>query len=96
MKSSSAIRTGVALAATVGVAYSACTLVFWAWPETAAIFMNTLFHGLDFRKLQSGATLFSFGSFFYALVVMVVWAFVLGSLFGWIQGAWTRGDGPVR
>ena len=85
MKPSSAIRTGTALAATVGVGYSACALVFWAWPEMAAAFMNALFHGLDFRKLQGGATPFSFGSFLYALAVMLVWAFVLGSLFEWIQ-----------
>lgn len=92
MKSSSAVRTGAALAVTVGVGYSACALVFWAWPEMAATFMNGLFHGLDFRKLQGGATLFSFGSFLYALVVMVIWAFVLGSLFEWIRSAGTAGD----
>jgi len=80
----SATRTGSALAITVGVGYAVCTLVFWLWPEAAASFMNALFHGLDFRKLQSGAPLFNFGSFFYALVVMIVWAFGLGTLFGWL------------
>lgn len=81
-----AIRTGTALAATVAAGYALCTVAFWIWPETAANFMNALFHGLDFRKLQSGAELFSFGSFFYALVVMAAWAFGLGTLFGWILG----------
>ena len=80
----SAMRTGSALAITVGVGYAACTFVFWLWPEAAANFMNALFHGLDFRKLQSGAALFNFGSFVYALVVMMVWAFGLGTLFGWL------------
>ena len=83
--STNIIRTGAALALTVGIAYSLCTLVFWAWPEAAAIFMNGLFHGLDFRKLQSGAALFTFGSFAYALVVMVAWAFGVGVLFAWIR-----------
>jgi len=83
---SNAIRTGMALAATVAVGYTLCTLVFWIWPEAAANFMNALFHGLDFRKLQGGPALFSFGSFLYALVVMTAWSFGLGALFGWIAG----------
>ena len=83
--STNIVRTGTALALTVGIAYSLCTLVFWAWPEAAAVFMNGLFHGLDFRKLQSGAALFSFGSFAYALFVMVAWAFGVGALFAWIR-----------
>ena len=76
--------TGIAFAATVAIGYAACTVVFWAWPDAAANFMNALFHGLDFRKLQAGSALFSFGSFLYAEVVMTAWAFALGTLFGWI------------
>lgn len=78
------IRTGIALAVTVGIGYAACALVFWRWPDAAASYMNALFHGLDFRKLQSGPTMFNFGSFLYALVVSVVWAFGLGAIFGWV------------
>ena len=83
---SKVIRTGAAFAITVAVGYALCTLVFWIWPEAAARFMNGLFHGLDFSRLQSGPTLFSFGSFVYALIVMTAWAFGLGVLFGWISG----------
>ena len=86
MKYRNAPKTGVAFAVTVGIGYSLCTVAFWIWPEAAATFMNALFHGLDFRKLQSGPALFSFGSFFHALVVMVAWAFGLGAIFAWIQG----------
>lgn len=81
-----AINTGAALAATVAIAYAACTLVFWLWPDAAASFMNGLFHGLDFRKLQSGSVLFSFGSFAWALAILAAWAFALGTLFGWLFG----------
>jgi large-conductance mechanosensitive channel len=81
---SNVIRTGAAFAITVAVGYALCTLVFWIWPEVAAGFMNALFHGLDFRKLQSGPAAFSFGSFLYALVVMAMWAFGLGTLFSWL------------
>ena len=85
MKYRNALKTGLAFAATVGIGYSLCTVVFWSWPEAAATFMNALFHGLDFRKLQSGPALFSFGSSFYTLAVMVAWAFGLGAIFAWIQ-----------
>lgn len=82
---SNAIRIGTACAITVAFGYALCTAVFWIWPQAAASFMSGLFHGLDFTRLQSGATLFSFGSFAYALVVMAAWAFALGTLFGWVS-----------
>ena len=82
----SAFRTGTAFAVTVSIGYALCTLAFWIWPEAAANFMNGLFHGLDFRKLQSGPALFDFGSFLFALIVMAIWAFGLGTLFGWFSG----------
>jgi hypothetical protein len=81
-----AIKTGAAFAATTAIGYAACTFVFWLWPEAAANFMNALFHGLDFRKLQSGPALFSFGPFLYAFLILSVWAFALGTLFGWLFG----------
>ena len=79
------VRAGTAFAITVALGYAACALIFWMLPEAAATFMNGLFHGLDFRKLQTGAELFSFGGFLYALIVMTVWAFVLGSVFAWLR-----------
>ena len=85
MKSNSPWRFGVAFAATVAIGYTLCTLVFAIWPESAATFMNGLFHGLDFRRLQAGTSLFDFGSFGYALVVLTAWAFLLGTVFSWIS-----------
>lgn len=86
------LRTATAFAITVAIGYTACTLVFWIWPEAAATFMNGLFHGLDFRKLQAGAALFTFGSFVYGLIVLTAWAFALGALFGWISQALGKGS----
>jgi hypothetical protein len=91
MARNSAFITGAALSLTVGVGYALCTLVFWMWPEAAASFMNALFHGLDFRKLQGGPALFSFGSFLYALAVMMAWTFALGTIYGWVQGRFKGG-----
>ncbi len=92
MGTNNALHTGAALAVTVAIGYTACALAFWFWPEAAANFMNALFHGLDFRKLQSGAALFSFGSFLYALVVAVAWAFCLGAIFGWVSARFGHGN----
>ena len=88
----SAVRSwkfGAVFAATVGIGYALCTLVFWLAPDSAANFMNALFHGLDFRKLASGPELFTFGSFAYGLAILVAWAFMLGTLFG-LLSAWAR------
>ena len=85
MTNSNAVRTGIALALAAGIGYSSCAVVFWLRPAAAVTFMNALFHGLDFRGLQSGPGLFSFGSFLCALVVMMVWAFALGAIFSWLH-----------
>ena len=90
MTRASPLKTGAALATTAGVGYAACAALFYLFPEAAVSFMNALFHGLDFRKLQGGPTQFSFGSFLYALVVMVAWAFGLGAIFGWIRDRFGR------
>ena len=79
-----AIPTGFALAVTAGIGYTACAVAFRLWPEAAMTFMNALFHGLDLRKLQAGPPPFELSAFFFALLVVVVWAFVLGAVFGWI------------
>jgi large-conductance mechanosensitive channel len=76
-------RTGGALAITVAIGYALCSIVFWLFPEASANFMNALFHGLDFRPLKRDAT-FTFASFGYGFTVLVVWAFLMGAVFGWI------------
>ena len=74
----------------VGFAFA---LVFWTWPQAATSFMNGLFHGLDFSRLQAPGS-FSFQSFIYVLVVLGVWAFLLGVLFAWVSGR--VGGAPSR
>ena len=78
-------RLGIAFAMTVAIAYALCTVVFWIWPQAAASFMNGLFHGLDFTKLQNGHALFDFGSFIFARIGITAWAFAVGTLFGWVS-----------
>jgi hypothetical protein len=80
-----ALGAGVALAVTVAIAYTTCAVFFWLFPDAAMRVTNALFHGLDFRKLQTGSAPFYFGEFFYALIVLVGWAFILGTVFGWLR-----------
>lgn len=93
MNALNAVKTGTAFAATVGIGYALCSIVFWLWPDAAANFMNALFHGLDFRKLQAGYSLFNFGAFLYAEAVLIGWAFMLGTLFGWLAAKFAAPSG---
>ena len=79
-----ALRTGIALAATVALFYALCTLVWLAAPGPFMSFMNSLFHGLDFTPMLKPAA-FSLASSSAALVVMAVWAFLAGTFFGWLR-----------
>lgn len=78
------LGTGIALAVTVAVFYTACTLVWLAAPGPFLGFMNSLFHGLDFSILARPAA-FSWTGFLEALLVMSAWAFLAGAFFGWLR-----------
>jgi hypothetical protein len=81
---SAALRTGVALAVTVAVFYTLCTLAWLAAPGPFLGFMNGLFHGIDFTSLVHPGG-FAWGGFFEALLVMSLWALLAGTFFGWLR-----------
>lgn len=85
MTRSTPLRLGATLATTVGVGYALFTFVFWAFPRPAGNFMNALFHGLTFTLLASGGG-FTIGASLYGAGVPVAWAFLLGTVFGWLAG----------
>jgi hypothetical protein len=78
----SPIRTGFALAITVGLFYSLCTVAWTLSPAGFLKFMNALFHGISFDGLV-GTAGFDGGGFALALVVMMTWAFLVGTFFAW-------------
>jgi hypothetical protein len=80
------LQTGLALSTTVAIFYSLCTLVEVMLPEQFMGFMNALFHGLDFRILQS-AEPYRWQAYFYALVVLALWGFAIGAFFAWLHDA---------
>ena len=73
-------RTGAALSLTVATGYVGCAILFYAWPGAAMQFLNALFHGLDFGKLEPAAP-FSALAFLCVLLIMMIWAFLMGALF---------------
>ena len=83
-------RTGATLAVTVVLAYAICALIFVVFPDASVNFMNALFHGLDFRKLQQGPGGFSFAGFGVVAVAMAAWAFVVGAIFAGVSNLLAR------
>ena len=78
------IKTGLAVALTLSLFYSLCTLFAVMFPETFLHFMNAFFHGLDFGKLTA-AEPYAWSQFFYAVIVFAVWGFALGTFFAWLH-----------
>ena len=78
------LRTGIALAITVGLFYSLCALVWALAPGPSLGFMNSLFHGMNFSAMVQPGT-FSLVGFLIALVVLSTWAFLVGSVFAWLR-----------
>lgn len=77
-------RFGTTCALTAAISYAVCTLVWIAFTEPSIQFLNALFHGLDFGRLQVGGE-FSAAAWAAAMAVLVVWAFLAGSLFAWLR-----------
>ena len=75
---------GLAFALTIAIMYTACALAWVIWQEPALDFLNALFHGLDFRRIQLPGSRFSFVNFVMPLLIMSAWGFITGTLLGTI------------
>ena len=87
-------KFGAVLSLTVGIGYALCTIFWMIFTGPAIDFLNTLFHGLDFRKLQMAA-MFSFVGFAYVLVIMMVWAYLIGAIFSAVWNALRPAQAPL-
>jgi hypothetical protein len=83
------LRTGIALAVTIGVFYSLCTLVWVLAPGPFLNFMNNLFHGMDFTSMVQPRP-FAWSGFLAALLVLSTWALLAGTFFAWLLNRLTR------
>lgn len=80
----SPLRTGIALAVTVGLFYSLCALVWALAPGPFLGFMNNLFHGMDFSSMVVQPRPFAWPGFLAALLVLSTWALFAGMFFAWL------------
>ena len=83
------LRTGLALAITVGLFYALCALVWALAPGPFLGFMNNLFHGMDFSTMVQPQP-FAWTGFLTALLVLSTWAFFAGVFFAWLLNRLTR------
>ena len=83
------LRTGLALAITVGLFYALCTLVWALAPGPFLGFMNNLFHGMDFSSMVRPRP-FAWPGFISALLVLSTWALLAGVFFAWLLNRLTR------
>ena len=83
------LRTGTALAVTVGLFYALCTVVWILAPGPFLSFMNNLFHGMDFSSMIQPRP-FAWPGFFMALLVLSTWMLLAGTAFAWLGNRLTR------
>ncbi len=83
------VRSGLALAITVGAFYALCTVAWALAPASFLSLMNNLFHGIDFTPLFKPQA-FAFLGFLAALVVLSIWAFLTGMFFTWLHNRLTH------
>ena len=83
------LRTGIALAITVGLFYALCTLVWALAPGPFLSFMDNLFHGMDFSSMVRPRP-FAWPGFISALLVLGTWALLAGVFFSWLLNRLTR------
>lgn len=83
------LRSGLALAITVGLFYALCALVWALAPGPSLSFMNGLFHGMDFSGMVQPRP-FALPGFVTALVVLSLWAFCMGTFFAWLRDRLAR------
>ena len=83
------LRTGLALAITVGVFYALCALVWTLAPGPFLGFINSLFHGMDFNSMVQPQS-FAWTGFLMALIVLSAWALLAGMFFAWLSNRMAR------
>jgi hypothetical protein len=75
---------GAVLSITVVANYVLCAIFWYSFTGLALDFLNSLFHGMDFRKIYI-ATPFSISWSLYVLAVLAAWAYVLGAIYAGVR-----------
>jgi hypothetical protein len=83
------LRTGLALAITVGLFYALCALAWALAPGPFLGLMNNLFHGMDFSSMVQPRP-FAWAGFVVALLVLSAWALFVGAFLSWLLSRLSR------
>lgn len=78
-------KSALALALSMAISYTVCALLYALWPAQGIAFLNALFHGLDFSRLQTPEA-YGVTDFLGPLLVLSGWGALVGSLFAWLYG----------
>ena len=82
-------RSGVTLAITVATFYSLCTVIWVISPDQSIVFLNNLFHGLDFRGMYTPGP-FQWVDFGSTLCIWTFCAFMVGFFYAWLAARVAR------
>lgn len=80
MSNLSALRQGVAFAATVGLLYLACAIVAMVLPSAIPGALDVVVHGLDMGPLTRSVPPISVGEVGAGLLYVIAYSFVAGAL----------------
>ncbi len=83
---------GAVLSITVVINYILCAMFWYVFTDPAIKFLNILFHGMDFTKIYA-STAFALGDFLYVLIVLAVWAYILGAIYAVVRNLLIARDG---
>lgn len=75
---------GMVIAITAVISYTLCTLFWFALTEQSLDFLNTLFHGMDFRNIYAAAE-FSLAGYLGVVAVFTVWGYVIGVVYATVR-----------
>lgn len=74
---------GIAAGLTSGIVYTVCAAAVVLWPQAVLKFFASWFHGIDLMSIAAPGNV-TWGSFFLGLIGTVLFAYLVGLLFGWM------------
>ena len=86
----SALRQGVALAATIGLLYLACAIVAMLSPGAIPAALDVVVHGLEIGSLTRNVSPTTAGEVGAGLLYVIAYSFIAGTLYGSIRNALAR------
>ena len=75
---------GAVLSITVVANYVLCAIFWYSFTGPSLELLNSLFHGMDFRKIYAAAP-FSISSSLYVLAMLAAWAYVVGAIYAAVR-----------